>query len=123
MTDERPVRVVAVIDEYHCTINRGSEDGVGVGDRYLIYGLGEEIKDPDTGESLGVLEIVRGRGKVSHLQPKMATLETYEREGPPSKRIIKRNPFAILGETIEEVGHRELAMFVGVETGDHARPI
>ncbi len=57
-------------------INSGSEAGVKVGDRFVIYRLGADMKDPDTGESLGAeetqvgtIEVVNsnfgGKGKAS----------------------------------------------------------
>lgn len=44
------------------------------GDKVLIYSLGEEVLDPDTKESLGKLEKVKGVGEISHLQEKIATI-------------------------------------------------
>lgn len=122
MSDE--ARVVAVIDAYRCVINWGSNDEVSLGDRFIIYGLGDTLKDPETGEDLGRLEIVRGKAKAAHVQPRLATLETYERDALPGKRVIRRSPFlSALGEQVEEVGQTEQSMFRGVEVGDYARPI
>ena len=73
-TEEKKIRVVEVLDEYRIVINRGSDDGIKDGYRFIIYDLGNEIFDPDTGESLGRIENVQGIGKVTHLQPKIATL-------------------------------------------------
>jgi hypothetical protein len=126
MSERTEARVVSVIDHYRCVINWGSDDEVGLGDRFIIYGLGDRLKDPETGEDLGLLEIVRGKGKVTHIQPRLATLETYEREALPGKRIIRRNPiFSMggLGDQIEEVGQTEQSMLQGAEVGDYARPI
>lgn len=126
MSNEKPARVVAVIDHYRCVLNLGSEDGLELGDKFIIYGLGQDIVDPDTGEELGVLEIVRGKAKITHLQPRLATLETYEREALPGKRIIRRSPFLSLGglgDQVEEIGQTEQTMLQGAEIGDYARPI
>jgi curli biogenesis system outer membrane secretion channel CsgG len=57
-------------------INGGKEDGVNLGDRFTIYRAGEELVDPDTGESLGseetqvgMIEVIDnntgGKGKAS----------------------------------------------------------
>jgi curli biogenesis system outer membrane secretion channel CsgG len=57
-------------------INGGKEDGVNIGDRFTIFRAGEELVDPDTGESLGseesqvgMIEVVDnntgGKGKAS----------------------------------------------------------
>jgi curli biogenesis system outer membrane secretion channel CsgG len=57
-------------------INGGKEDGINVGDRFTIFRAGEELIDPDSGESLGseesqvgVIEVTdnnyAGKGKAS----------------------------------------------------------
>ena len=71
-------------------LNVGSDDGVSKGDLYLVYALGEEIFDPDSGESLGQIEILKGRGKVTHVQRKMCTLEST------STRTIRRKMNSLL---------------------------
>jgi len=84
--------VAHVIDEYQVVINRGSDQGVKVGDTYLIYAIGPDLIDPETNESLGPLEVVRGRAAVKHVQEKIATLETIEFDETPGRRkIIKRD--------------------------------
>lgn len=85
-------KVIHVEDPYSLVINKGGEAGVKQGDTYLIYGLGPELRDPETNQSLGTLEIVRGRAKVTHVQEKMATLKTAEFEETQSTRKIKRTP-------------------------------
>jgi len=77
---EQFAKVAKVIDSYRVVINRGSRDNIKTGDRFLVFQIGEEILDPDTKESLGNVEIIKGKGKVIHLQEKMATIETYETE-------------------------------------------
>jgi hypothetical protein len=59
ITNGRPLNVV---------INHGSRQGVKVGDQFVVFGIGPHIADPDTGEDLGILERVRGRGEVVHVQ-------------------------------------------------------
>jgi len=90
MSEEKhkPAVVIHVSDSYSVVINNGSEQGVKQGDTYLIYGLGPELNDPETGESLGRLEVVRGRAEVSHIQDKVATLESCEFEKIPGRRKI-----------------------------------
>ncbi|MTJ05899.1 MAG: hypothetical protein FH759_14615 [Sediminimonas qiaohouensis] len=117
-------RVVHANDEYQYVINRGSSNGVDIGDRYLVFGLGDEIVDPDTGESLGTLEIVRGKARIIHVQEKMSTLESIETEDVGGrKRIIKGGGLAILGsqEIVEDV--REQLRPLDAQVGDFAKPI
>lgn len=88
-------RVVKVIDEYRLVINKGSYDGVTSNDQFLIYHLGEEIFDPDTKESLGVLELVCGEGKPEHIQGHLTTLVTSKRETRQSRKVVRRGANAI----------------------------
>ena len=71
-------KVVHVTSRRQIVINRGEVDGVSLEDRYVVYKLGKQITDPETGENLGRLEHVKGRGKVIHVQERVSTLETYE---------------------------------------------
>lgn len=135
MSEERsfPARVAKVINDRTIVINRGSEDNVKKGDIFLIFALGEEIIDPETNESLGKLEIVRGRAIVEHCQEKMATLKS-SKTVLPDKKVIYRKPIeknigllSFLGnamETREEVcGEAEILPFDKVQIGDFAKPI
>ncbi len=83
-------KVVQVLDEYRIVINKGSEDGVKDANRFLVYSLGDELFDPDTKESLGVLEIVCGEGKPLHIQKHMTTLYTAKQKTKKTKTVVKR---------------------------------
>ena len=75
-----PATVIQVLDETYpdkIVINLGSEHQIKKNQRFQIYSLSdEEIIDPENGESLGRLEIVKGTGKVVEIQLKAATLES-----------------------------------------------
>ncbi len=72
-----PATVAKVIDDYKLVINRGLEHGIREGQRMLVYRMSdEEIKDPNTGESLGCLELVRGTGKIIFIQEKISIIES-----------------------------------------------
>ena len=128
-------RVVHVSDTSHTpteiVINRGATDGVKRGDRYLVFGEGPDIIDPDTGKSLGRVELVRGRGEVVHVQEHMATIRSLEKQRErPVKRIVHQvSPFSIYlsvrpGKTIEEELEPEMILpFDHVCLGDQAKPI
>lgn len=83
-------KVVSVQDSFTVVINVGEEVGVKVGDDFLIIGIGDIIIDPDTNEELERLEIVRGKAKVSHVQSKIATLESTDLERTPDTKEIKK---------------------------------
>jgi hypothetical protein len=123
--------VAKIVDAYTIVINRGREHGVKEGAKFLIYGIGEEVVDPESNVSLGNLELVRGIGVVVHVQDKLSTIKSSRTQSPtPTIRTIKRNSRgfnAILGygdETVEErTGDPVPVAFQGVATGDRARPI
>lgn len=99
-----PATVVSIIDEYNVAINRGANHGISIGKRFALYGTSdEEIIDPETGESLGLLEIFKGNGKIVNVQPKMSTLQST-RKKPAKKEIIYEkqpyNPFITATQTL-----------------------
>lgn len=132
--DNAVATVVKVIDDYSVVINRGSAHGVSKGDKYLVYYVEpDEIIDPESGESLGNLEVVRGTGTVVHVQEKIATLES-NRVSKQSK-IVRRiggsgvrfaaGIAGLLGnETEEEIeSPPQKIPFDSPDTGDRAKPI
>lgn len=54
-------------------MNRGSSHGVKTGDRFVVFAEGDEVKDPDTGQLLGRIEIVKAHVVAAHVQEKMTT--------------------------------------------------
>lgn len=74
------IKVAKVTNAEELVLNAGQADKIQEGDRYLVYGIGEEIFDPDTKKSLGCLEVVRGTGKVVHVQERMCTIRTDMKE-------------------------------------------
>jgi len=64
--------------QFKLLIDLGSTNNVKVDERVLVFALGPEIKSPNTGESLGHFEIVRGEGRVRSVQATMAVVECTE---------------------------------------------
>jgi hypothetical protein len=77
-------RVAHVLSDTRVVLNKGEKDGLKINQRFLIFGLRAEVLDPDTNQSLGILEEVRGTGRVIHLQERMATVESDMKEPGPS---------------------------------------
>lgn len=125
----KKIKVVHIQDEYNLSLNIGSNDGVKIGDKFLIYTLSDqEIIDPDTEESLGHLELVKGTGKVIHLQPKLCSIQSDTFKTPFETKVVRKpvNPFVALGETkIEEITKSEPQRqpFDSVKINDLAKPI
>lgn len=119
------LKVVKIVSPYQVVINGGSETGLKKGQRFLIYAIGEMINDPDTGEELEQLEIVKGSGKIVHLQNRIATIESDMTEETP--RTIKRTASlgsmrGIFGDTEVTELNREEKPFEEAQIGDLARP-
>ena len=118
-------KVVTVMNnDYKVVINAGGNQGIKTGQRFLIYSLSEhEIIDPDTNESLGYLEIVKGTGKVIHVQEKMCTIESDVYETSQPTKIIRKGPMLGLGITEERTTTRDHMPFSDPAIGDFAKQI
>ncbi len=122
-----PAKVVKIINNCQIVINRGEEHGIRTGMKILIYTLSDEdIKDLDTGESLGYLEIVKGTGVVTHIQPKMSTIESDKKRNTSRsiKTPLRGVPFANNWPEQEIVeSSPEMVPFENPELGDMVKPI
>lgn len=127
-----PASVVKVIDEYTVVINKGSDHNVSKEDQFLVYYIDpEELTDPETGESLGNLEVVRGTGSVIHVQPKLSTIKSNRsiRRGRIIRRTKSNLSLGLLSqlasperETVEEP-ENEAIPFDDPTVGDKVKPI
>lgn len=115
---------------FELVIGWGSDHGVKVGDRFLIFGHGPRILDPESGEDLGVLEVVRGRGVVTHVQDRIATVRSIEKGRPrgATRRVVRQPAMGALsialgGVVEEEITADEDRPFANAQRGDLARPI
>ena len=115
--------VAEILDKRKVVLNKGSRDGISEGDEFLVFTLGEEIHDPKTDESLGILEEIKGKGEVIHVQDHICTIETYEFHllpvTPPEFNFLPMIPQARYLDKQRKV-YRE---FVDVQRGDYARKV
>lgn len=70
--------VAAIKDEYTVILNIGSKDKVEEGMKFIIYSEGEEIIDPESGESLGKFENVKAKVKVISVSENYSTAKSDE---------------------------------------------
>ena len=119
MPDRREGKVVQVLGGYAPTevvVNLGAEDGVTEKTEFLVYQKGDELKDPDTGESLAAVEIVRGRGQPKHIQPRLTTIHQIRK----TRRKIVETMFA----QTREIEAEEITPFAhGTAVGDLVRVV
>lgn len=64
------------VDANKIWINSGQEDGIQVGKVVAIFQKGEELTDPDTGESLGSSDTKLGTAKITQVDKKFSIAET-----------------------------------------------
>jgi len=74
-----PIRVAKVMAKNMAVINRGSVS-IKKGQSFVVFLMGEEIKDPQSGESLGALEIEIGTAKVINTNPKYSVVKLDDGE-------------------------------------------
>lgn len=107
------IKVAKKINDYEIVINKGSDNGIDDNMRFLVFEEGEEIMDPTSNESLGILEIPKGTFKVMNVQPKMTYLVSVLRK---ENKIMTFSVFS--GSTEPE---RELLRSINI--GDKVRII
>lgn len=74
----RNYKIVKIIDEYKVVVNAGSNDLIKPNDRLEVYQPGQEVTDPETGESLGTLDFVKAKLRVVDVFPKMCVCENHD---------------------------------------------
>ena len=52
-------KVIRIVDEYSVLINVGAEDGIAKDDLLEIFSVGTEIKDPETGNTIGTFDTIK----------------------------------------------------------------
>lgn len=103
------VRVAEIISDSQIVLNIGTNSGVAIGDEYIVYGISDnDIIDPNTGKSLGRLEIYKGTGQVVYLQNTMCILQA-----------INTSPFARLSSTLASTPIN--SFFSSPAIGDYAK--
>jgi len=65
-------KVAQIIDESLIVLNVGEAAGVTPGMQFVVFEEGDEVKDPESGASLGRVELVKGLIVVTHVQEHMS---------------------------------------------------
>ena len=102
-------KVARVVSPTELIFAAGSDDGVEEGMEFIVYTLSDPVTDPDTGEELGRIEIVKARLTAAHVQEHMTTART-------KSRTVKRvsNSIADMIATVQMAmpGHYETSEVV-----------
>jgi hypothetical protein len=73
-------KVARIISDTEVILAASSDNGVQEGTEFVIFALGDPIFDPETGEPLGELELVKGRVVVTHVMGKMSMAQVKPRQ-------------------------------------------
>jgi curli biogenesis system outer membrane secretion channel CsgG len=65
---------IAKVDGNSAYLNIGTASGVKVGDKFVVFNVGEAIVDPDTGQALGASEKQTATGQVTEVAERFAIM-------------------------------------------------
>ncbi len=73
-------RVAQILTSREVAINLGEDDGVKLGMYFdILHEEGQDIEDPETGETLGNIDRPKVRVKVTHVQGRLSLASTYRK--------------------------------------------
>ena len=78
-------KVAKILNEFQLVLNIGASEGVASGMQFIIYQEGEEILDPESGNSLGNLELVKGKIEIYHIQESLSLAQSKRLEDNQSE--------------------------------------
>jgi hypothetical protein len=73
-------KIARILGPTRVVLAAGAEQGIKEGMEFIIYELSDPISDPETNESLGRLELHKGRVRVIHVQEKLSTATTLPKK-------------------------------------------
>jgi hypothetical protein len=76
-------KVAKILGKGEVVLNRGRSHGVRQGMLFEIFAPeGEEVWDPDTGETLGTVEDVKAKAEVTEVKEKLAVARIFDVDSP-----------------------------------------
>ena len=81
-------KVLKILDPYRVVVDIGYQDGIKNDMKFIIYELGDEILDPDTGRVIDRLEIIKHNIKVTQIQEKFSIMRSDEYEPDFMKTLL-----------------------------------
>jgi len=120
-------RVAQILSDHELIINRGRKDGVMQGMHFsILIGESLEIKDPETGESLGALDRTKAKARVTEVHERFAVCERLDTIPVGGLRIAPAGFFAPKRRTTglvigADTTRSLLAKATEVEIGDRVK--
>ena len=81
---KKQIKIAKIISTTELVINAGLNQNVNIGDKFqIIDKVGSKpVIDPDTGESLGTLDIIKGTVEVTAVYPNMSIVQSERTINP-----------------------------------------
>ncbi len=77
-------KVAKILGGSEIVLNRGRNDGVRAGMVFEVFSLeGEEVWDPDTGETLGTVEDVKAQAEVTEVKERLSVARLQQNAQSP----------------------------------------
>lgn len=92
-------KVIRILSDTELVINLGANDGVDYNSKFEIYEPGEEIIDPETHKSLGVLDYVKAHVEILEVH-KAFSLVHHE---TTTTETVSRGALSAFAQTSKEV--------------------
>lgn len=106
-------KVAKILSDTCVVVNLGSMHGVHVGVVFTILAEGDEVKDPDTGETLGRWEVAKGHVLATHVQDRLSTCESCvikpkapEEDEDPTRRVLSAEMIQVSMRPFEDATER-----------------
>ena len=94
-------KVAKILDDQTLVLNVGSAQGVAQGMVFSVFAPVEEVKDPDSGESLGAWEAVKGYVQATHPQERLTVCRAYVPQQPETTDPKERGTHVLSAEMVE----------------------
>lgn len=76
-------KVAKILGNSEIVINRGTQHGVKKSMQFEVFDpAGEEVWDPDTGETLGTVEDIKAKAEVTEVKERLSVARIYHSDTP-----------------------------------------
>jgi len=97
-------KVAKILGKGEIVLNRGRSHGVRQGMLFEIFAPeGEEVWDPDTGETLGTVEDVKAKAEVTEVKEKLAVARIFDVNSPFGAAGLGAAGFGELQENLQRM--------------------
>ena len=116
-------KVAKILSPTNVILAAGFDDGVKEGMEFVIYDLSETIRDPETGDDLGQLELVKGYVYAVNVQDKLTWAQTKPRKIDLVRAMGLGGLARVVQDELLVEGASPIAADRVVRVGDKARSV